>query len=277
MKIDCGIIADKIYEEIKQNIATIKQKGIQPKIAIIRSNDDPASLKYVNIKLKKAAELGVEVQLITNIHTNEEMISTIKKINEDDSIHGYLVQTPMYPNIDQNLIFQYINVDKDLDGLGPLAIFKNYINSNTYYPIACTSNGIIKILKSINEDLSGKHVVIINRSNIVGKPLIHLLLKENCTVTICHSKTKNLKTITNMADITIIGIGKKHFFNEAYFKPNSIVIDVGINVENNKLYGDANLDDNSKGILYTPVPGGVGKLTVAMIFYNLVNLILKDK
>lgn len=279
MVVNCIKIADDILFGIKNEIANLKQeKNIYPKIVIIRLNNDLASEKYVNIKVKKAHELGVDVDVISHLKTQDELILCLKKLNSDKKIHGYLVRLPLPNGFNQNEIFEHISIDKDLDGLSALATSRNFVDYDGFYPQPCTSAGIMKIIAAKKYQLSGKRVVIVNRSLIVGKPLISMLLAQDATVTICHSKTKNLSQITNQADVLITAIGKPNFFKKQMIKKNAFVIDAGISVVNNKVVGDVDFDQvKTQAKIITPVPNGVGKLTVAMIFVNLVNLIKNQK
>lgn len=279
MVVNCIKIADDILLDVKSEIANLKQeKNVYPKIVIIRLNNDLASEKYVNIKVKKAHELGVDVDVVTHLKTQDELILYLKKLNSDNKIHGYLVQLPLPNGFNQNEIFEHISIDKDLDGLSALATSRNFVDYIGFYPQPCTSAGIMKIIAAKKYQLSGKRVVIVNRSLIVGKPLISMLLAQDATVTICHSKTKNLSQITNQADVLITAIGKPNFFKKQMIKKNAFVIDAGISVANNKIVGDVDFDQvKTQAKIITPVPNGVGKLTVAMIFVNLVNLIKNQK
>lgn len=279
MVVNCIKIADDILLDVKSEIANLKQeKNVYPKIVIIRLNNDLASEKYVNIKVKKAHELGVDVDVVTHLKTQDELILYLKKLNSDNKIHGYLVQLPLPNGFNQNEIFEHISIDKDLDGLSALATSRNFVDHRGFYPQPCTSAGIMKIIAAKKYQLSGKRVVIVNRSLIVGKPLISMLLAQDATVTICHSKTKNLSQITNQADVLITAIGKPNFFKKQMIKKNAFVIDAGISVVKNKIVGDVDFDQvKTQAKIITPVPNGVGKLTVAMIFVNLVNLIKNQK
>lgn len=275
MVVNCIKIANKILEQASNEILVLKEKyHIKPKIIIIRLNNDLASEKYVNIKAKKGQELGVDVEIINNIKTQKELIDYLNVINDDPNINGYLVQLPLPSQFDKEEIFEHISINKDLDGLSSLATTRNFTNSTNFYPKACTSAGIMQIIANCNYDLSGKNVVIINRSLIVGKPLITMMLEKDATVTICHSKTKNLKAITKQADVIVTAIGKPNFIDDSYINDGTFIIDAGISVVNNKVVGDCDINKlQDKNITITPVPNGVGKLTVAMIFANLVELI----
>lgn len=279
MIINCIKIADQILSETKKELTTLTQTyKFTPKIVIIKINNNPASEKYVNIKINKAKELGINTEVITHLRTQDELILCLKKLNKDPKVNGYLVQLPLPEKFNLNEVFEHIQVDKDLDGLSSLATSRNYTNYDGFYPQACTAAGIMKIFASRNYKLEGKHVVLVNRSLIVGKPLISMLLAQNATVTICHSKTKNLNNLTNQADVLITAIGKPNFFKKRSIKKNAFVIDAGISVINGKVIGDVDLKQCvTQARAITPVPNGVGKLTVAMIFSNLVKLIKHQK
>ncbi|MDE5545460.1 MAG: bifunctional 5,10-methylenetetrahydrofolate dehydrogenase/5,10-methenyltetrahydrofolate cyclohydrolase [Malacoplasma sp.] len=277
MIINCVEIANKIIENFKKDLEVIKNKkpDFVPHMVIIKINNDKASEKYVGIKVKKCEELGIKVTVLgEKINSQSELIKKIKELNNNNSVNGYIIQLPLPKEFDKNEIFENISLYKDIDGLSSLAISRNIINSADFYPKACTANGIIEILKQSNFKIEGKNAVIINRSLIVGKPLIGLLLNENATVTVCHSKTKNLEKITSNADIIICAVGIPNFIKKNMVNKNAFVIDAGISVFNNKVVGDVDFDEVAPVVKYiTPVPNGVGKLTVAMIFKNLMDLI----
>lgn len=277
MIVNCIDIANNILDKFKSDLEKLKKKKIIPHMAIVKINDDAASDKYVSIKLKKAAELGVKTTLISEgIKTQDDLIKQIHILNNDDSIDGYIIQLPLPKGFDSNVICEHIDVNKDIDGLSSFAISRNLANSNLFHPKPCTANGIIEILKQSNYSIEGKHAVIINRSMIVGKPLIGLFLENNATVTVCHTKTQNLKEMTKTADIVVIAIGKPDFLTKDMVNPNAFVIDAGISVVDGKVVGDAAKDLQEYVKYITPVPNGVGRLTVAMIFKNLMDLV-KEK
>lgn len=277
MIINCIQIAENIIEKFKKNLQIIKNKhpNFIPHMVIIKINNDKASEKYVGIKVKKCEELGIKVTVIGNeISSQDELIKKIKELNQDKSVNGYIIQLPLPKEFDKNKIFENIDVYKDIDGLSSLAVSRNIMNSSDFYPKACTANGIIEIIKQSNYQIESKNVVIINRSMIVGKPLIGLLLNENATITVCHSKTKNLKKITLNADIIICAVGIPNFITKDMVNKNAFIIDAGISVIDKKIIGDVNFNEVANYVKFiTPVPNGVGKLTVAMIFKNLMDLI----
>lgn len=275
MIINCKEIANNILEKVKVDIDNIKQKNINPKLVIIKANNDLASEKYINNKIKKANELGIDVELIVDDSKNtKNILNIIDMLNIDDLVHGIIVQLPLYKELDKEKIIERVNYKKDVDGFSLESVAKLWNDSNDFFSIPCTAYGIIEIIKSLKYDIVGKNVVIINKSNIVGKPLASLFLKNQATVTICHSKTKNLQNHTKNADIIIVAVGKKDFLTKEMVSNNSFIIDVGINVVENKIYGDAKFDELKDYVKYiTPVPNGVGQLTIAMIYKNLIELI----
>ena len=278
MVIDCIKISNDIQEEIKKEISELKAKKINPKLVIIRANDDLASEKYINNKVKKGEEIGVDVIIEKfDKKDNKSFIELIKKYNNDKNTHGILVQLPIYKELDSNNIYKYVSCYKDVDGLSYEIVGSFWLNPKESVVAPCTARGVINVIESVNYDLTGKNVVIINKSNIVGKPLINLLLSNNATVTICHSKTKNIHKITKKADVIISAVGIRNFITKKMVNKKSFIIDVGINIENKKVYGDTNFEELKKYVKYiTPVPNGIGKLTVINVFRNLVDLIKKQ-
>lgn len=278
MIINCVEISKKIQEELKKEVSQLKEKKINPKLVIIRANDDLASEKYINNKVKKGQEMGVDVVVEKfDKKDNKSLIELIKKYNIDKNTHGILIQLPIYKELDPNNIYKYVSCHKDVDGLSYETVGSFWLNPKESIIAPCTAMGVINVIDSVNYDLTGKNVIIINRSNIVGKPLINLLLSKNATVTICHSKTKNIHKITKKADVIISAVGIRNFITKKMVNKKSFIIDVGINVENKKIYGDANFEELKKYVKYiTPVPNGIGKLTVINVFRNLVNLIKKQ-
>ena len=278
MVIDCIKISNDIQEEIKKEISELKAKKINPKLVIIKANDDLASEKYINNKVRKGEEIGVDVIIEKfDKKDNKSFVELIKKYNNDKNTHGILVQLPIYKELDSNNIYKYVSCYKDVDGLSYDTVGLFWLNPKEGVVAPCTARGVINVIESINYDLTGKNVVIINRSNIVGKPLINLLLSKNATVTICHSKTKNIHKITKKADVIISAVGIRNFITKKMVNKKSFIIDVGINIENKKVYGDTNFEELKKYVQYiTPVPNGIGKLTVINVFRNLVDLIKKQ-
>ena len=275
-------IAQKLRDEIKKEILELKKKyGKVPGLAVIQVGDVAASSVYVKAKTKSAKEVGIEVidhHLDKRISENE-LLEIINKLNNQNNVSGILVQLPLPKNINEQKILDSINPNKDADGFHPLNVGKLSISSNINDEllIPCTPLGCLIMLKSLKIDLRGKHAVVIGRSNIVGKPMAQLLIKESCTVTIAHSKTKNIEDECRRADIIIAAVGKPRIVKKNWVKKNVIVIDVGINrLENNtngkietKLVGDVDFEDvKEKCLAISPVPGGVGPMTIACLLKN---------
>lgn len=253
-----------------------KRLGRNLKLSIILIGNDYASSIYVKKKIEFAKRVGVDIDLKTFKEIQEkELINLIHKLNKDKTVDGILVQTPLPKNIDLEKISENISITKDVDCFNPIN-FGKFVKrkNNNYFPLPCTPNGILEILKYYSINLNGKNVAIIGRSNIVGKPLINMLLNENATVTICHSKTKSLSNIIKSSDIIISAVGKSKIIKAKNIKKNSIIIDVGINRGvDNKICGDVDFANCLKKCKYiTPVPGGVGPMTITMLFYNLIKL-----
>ena len=248
------------------------QKKIIPKLAVIMVGDNPASKVYVRNKSKACEEIGIEYEeyLLNENTKQEELIELIKKLNEDKTINGILLQSPIPNHLNINQAFKTITYRKDVDGFTPSSVGKLSIGEDTF--ISCTPYGVIKMFEEYNIDLTGKDVVIVGRSNIVGKPLVQCCLNKNATVTVCHSKTKDLKEHTKRADVLIAAIGKPKFITADMVKKDAVVIDVGINRdENGKLVGDVDFENVEKLASYiTPVPGGVGPMTIAMLMNNVI-------
>lgn len=276
MILDGKKTAKKITDIIKNDVSNLK---IKPGLAVILANDNDASKIYVKNKERKALELGFTSKIYKfNKDVKEnEILSLIEKLNNDKKTNGVLVQLPLFKHLDENKIINSINPVKDVDGFHPLNIGKLFLNQ-TPYAVACTPKGIITLLKEYNIDLKGKNVLIAGRSNIVGKPLIALLLKEDATVSIAHGKTKNLKELCLNNDIIISATGNPFLIKEDMVNENSIVIDVGINKINGKTVGDVDFE-NVKNKVYaiTPVPGGIGPMTISMLMKNTFELFLKQK
>lgn len=265
-------LSNEIIEELKVRCDELKEKGIKPKFAVIMVGNDKASQIYVKNKRKACERIGIECVecfLDENIQ-QKELIDKIKELNSDNTIHGILLQSPIPKHLNINEAFETISPKKDIDGFNPTNVGKLCLNQNTF--VSCTPFGIIKLLDKYGIDLAGKKVTIIGRSNIVGKPLIQCFLNKNATVTICHSKTDDIKEHTKDADIVVVAIGKPKFLKENMVKKNSVIIDVGINRDDNgKIIGDVDFENVSKKSSYiTPVPGGVGPMTIAMLMNNVI-------
>lgn len=274
-KIDGKKLRDEIISELKTEV---KHYMIKPCLAVIQIGDDPASNTYIKSKAKACEEIGMYFKHIKfNEEVKEiEVINKILELNNDEYVHGILLQLPIPEKFNPDKLINYIARNKDVDGLTDINLGKLYNNKPCL--ISCTPQGIMKLLENEKIELEGKNVTIVGRSNLVGKPLIGLMLNKNATVTICHSKTENLSKHTKNADILIVAVGKKHFIKENMVKEGAIVIDVGINKEDNKLYGDVDFDAvKNKASLITPVPGGVGPMTVAMLMKNVITAYQKQQ
>lgn len=270
--IDGKQLAKNIRLNLKEEVEELKKKGIFPKLAVIMVGDNAASKVYVKNKSKACEEIGIAYQeFILNADTTmEQLLELIYKLNKDESVHGILLQSPLPSNLDINMAFKEIETKKDVDGFNPINVGKLALNQDCF--VSCTPYGIIKMLEEYNVPIEGAHAVILGRSNIVGKPLIQCLLNKNATVTICHSKSKNVKETTKNADILIAAIGKANFVQPDMVKEGAVVIDVGINrTTEGKIIGDVDFEEVSKKASYiTPVPGGVGPMTIAMLMTNVV-------
>lgn len=265
-------LAKKIKDNLKIEVDKLKENGIIPKLAVIMVGNDPASSVYVKNKSKACKNVGVEFEefLLDENIEEDELFDLIDKLNSDERITGILLQAPIPKHLDINKAFERISYKKDVDGFNPINVGKLSIGVDSF--ISCTPFGIMKLLEEYNIDLEGKNAVVLGRSNIVGKPMAQCLLSKNATVTICHSKTKDISEITKRADIVIAAIGKPKFLKEDMVKENAVIIDVGINrMEDGSLVGDADFTNIEKKVQYiTPVPGGVGPMTIAMLMYNVV-------
>lgn len=264
-------LAKHIREGLKEEVTELKNAEIYPKLAVIMVGDDPASKVYVRNKSKACEDVGIEYEehLLSTKTTREELLELIEKLNNDETVHGILVQSPLPEGLDANEAFRTISTKKDVDGFHPINVGKLSLNQDCF--VSCTPYGIMKMLDNYNIPIEGAHAVIIGRSNIVGKPLAKCLLNKNATVTVCHSKTKNLKEITKQADILIAAIGKPKFVTADMVKEGATVIDVGINRTEEGLKGDTDFEAIKEKVAYiTPVPGGVGPMTIAMLMHNVV-------
>lgn len=273
--IDGKKISMEIKEELRQKIFLLKQEGKEVTLAVIQVGNDPASGVYVNNKKKACAFVGIhslsyELEESTS---EEKLISLIHELNQRNEVNGILVQLPLPKHINEELVINTINPEKDVDGFHPANVGALCIGQKGF--VSCTPAGIIQLLKRSGIEIAGKHCVVVGRSNIVGKPMGLLLLRENGTVTIAHSKTKELKQLCQNADILVTAIGKPRFITGEYVKNGAVVIDVGIHRdENNKLCGDVDYNDVvHKAMAITPVPGGVGPMTIAMLMNNCVESI----
>ncbi len=270
--IDGKQLAKKIRANLRIECEELKKQGINPKLAVIMVGDNPASKVYVKNKSRVCNEVGIEYQeyLLPESATQKELLELIKRLNKDKKTNGILLQSPLPQHLNINEAFKTITYLKDVDGFTPSSVGKLCIGEDTF--ISCTPYGVIKMFEEYNIDLKGKNVVILGRSNIVGKPLIQCCLQKDATVTVCHSKTTNLSEYTKKADVIISAIGKAKFLTEDMVKDGVVIIDVGINRQDDgKLVGDVDFENVSKKASYiTPVPGGVGPMTIAMLMNNVI-------
>ncbi len=273
--IDGKKISVQIKEELKEKVAKLKRDGKEITLAVIQVGNDEASTVYVGNKKKACEYIGIHSLSyeLSEETTQDKLLELIEELNQKEEVHGILVQLPLPKHIDENAVIHAISPKKDVDGFHPQNVGALSIGESGF--VSCTPAGIIQLLKRSGIEIAGKHCVVIGRSNIVGKPMAMLLLRENGTVTICHSKTKDLAKLTKQADILVAAIGKPKFITKEYIKENAVVIDVGIHrMENKKLCGDVDYDDViDKVSAITPVPGGVGPMTIAMLMYNCVESI----
>lgn len=270
--IDGKKISTEIKDELKVTVEELKKQGVETCLAVIQVGDDPASSIYVRNKKRACAYVGIESLSyeLPEETTEDELVKLVKELNENDNVHGILVQLPLPKHINADTIIRTISPDKDVDGFHPESVGRLCIGEPGF--VSCTPAGIIQLLKRSGIEIEGKECVVVGRSNIVGKPMSILLLRENGTVTITHSRTKDLKEVTRRADILVVAIGKPKFITADYVKEGAVVIDVGMHRnEENKLCGDVDFDDiKDKVSAITPVPGGVGPMTIAMLMYNCV-------
>lgn len=273
-------LSKKIKENLKDEVDYLKEKGIYPKLAVIMVGNDSSSKIYVKNKSKACEKVGIEFEefLLDESSTEHELLSLIERLNQDEKINGILLQSPVPKHIDINKAFRTISPEKDVDGFNPINVGNLVIGEDCF--ISCTPYGVMKLLEEYNIEIEGKNAVVLGRSNIVGKPMAQCLLSKNATVTICHSRTQNIKDIVKNADIVVSAIGKNNFVTEDMVKQGAVVIDVGINrLDNGKIVGDVDFENvKEKASYITPVPGGVGPMTIAMLLTNLVKATkLKNK
>lgn len=265
-------LSGEIREEIKDEVEKLKAKGIEPHITVILIGDNPASLSYVRGKEKAAQALGMssEVLRMEESTSEEELITLVKELNENEKVHGILVQLPLPDHIDEQVVVETIDPNKDVDGFHPVNVGRMMLGQDTLLP--CTPFGVMKMLEWKGIEVEGKNAVIVGSSNIVGKPMGQLLLREEATVTNCHIKTRDLKEHTRLADILVVAAGVPHLIKDEHVKEGAVVIDVGINrLEDGSLTGDVDFEKVKDKVSYiTPVPGGVGPMTITMLLYNTV-------
>ncbi|KAE9561962.1 bifunctional 5,10-methylenetetrahydrofolate dehydrogenase/5,10-methenyltetrahydrofolate cyclohydrolase [Companilactobacillus paralimentarius] len=267
-------VATSLDETMTKRVQVLKEKGVTPGLAVILVGDNSASAVYVRNKKRRAEKLGIDFQLIhfdTTV-TEKELLSKINELNNDPAIDGFIVQLPVPDHIDEDKVIEAISPAKDVDGFTPISVGNLWIGTPLTKP--ATASGILMMLDYYNVDLDGKNVVIVGRSNIVGKPTAALMLNRNATVTITHSHTKNLKEITSKADVLVVAIGQAKFIKKDYVKDQAIVIDVGMDRdENGKLCGDVDFDDVKDHVsMITPVPGGVGPMTITALVDQVIEL-----
>jgi len=269
--IDGKEIARSYRMKLKEQAERLKEQGILPKLTVILVGEDPASQSYVRGKEKAAKEIGIESELILmpNETSEEELLRTINRLNVDASVHGILVQLPLPSQIDEKKVIFAISPAKDVDGFHPESIGKMMIGEKTFLP--CTPNGIMHLVKAMGVTISGRHVVIVGRSQIVGKPVGMMFLNESATVTYCHSKTSDLGFFTRQADILVVAVGVPNLITADMVKEGAVVIDVGVNRVDGKLIGDVEFEGvKDVASMITPVPGGVGPMTITMLLHNTI-------
>lgn len=272
-------LADQMQAEIQKDVEKMTQQGIQPGLVVLLVGENPASQTYVKNKERAAAKIGIlsKVEKLPETISEEELLAEIDKYNQDSRFHGILVQLPLPKHIDEEKILLAIDPKKDVDGFHPMNLGRLFVGKPEMIP--CTPYGIMKMFEAYDIDLTGKRAVIIGRSNIVGKPMAQLLLMKNATVTIAHSKTEHLAEVAKEADILVVAIGRGHFVTKEFVKPGAVVIDVGMNRnQEGKLIGDVAFDEVSEIASYiTPVPKGVGPMTITMLMYQTVEAAKKQK
>ncbi|MGL5000886.1 MAG: bifunctional methylenetetrahydrofolate dehydrogenase/methenyltetrahydrofolate cyclohydrolase FolD [Cetobacterium sp.] len=274
-------VSQKVRDFIKNEIREIKEKiGSVPGLVVIQVGDNAASKIYVNSKIKQCAEVGIDSTnyILSEDITEIELLNKIEELNKDESIHGILVQLPLPNHIDTPKVIEAIDINKDVDGFKPENLGKVVLGDDSAL-ISCTPAGILRLFQEYKINLEGKDVVVIGRSNIVGKPMTALLINEGATVTVCNSKTKNLSEKTKNADVVIVAIGRANFLKGNMIKDGAIIVDVGINRnENNKICGDVDFESVKDKVAYiTPVPGGVGPMTIAMLLNNTLKTFKNGK
>ena len=272
-------LADQMQAEIQKDVEKMTQQGIQPGLVVLLVGENPASQTYVRNKERAAAKIGIlsKVEKLPETISEEELLAEIDKYNQDSRFHSILVQLPLPKHIDEEKILLAIDPKKDVDGFHPMNLGRLFVGKPEMIP--CTPYGIMKMFEAYDIDLTGKRAVVIGRSNIVGKPMAQLLLMKNATVTIAHSKTEHLAEVAKEADILVVAIGRGHFVTKEFVKPGAVVIDVGMNRnQEGKLIGDVAFDEVSEIASYiTPVPKGVGPMTITMLMYQTVEAAKKQK
>ncbi|MEI5994839.1 bifunctional methylenetetrahydrofolate dehydrogenase/methenyltetrahydrofolate cyclohydrolase [Candidatus Enterococcus mansonii] len=272
-------LADKMQAQIKEEVQELEKKGIRPGLVVLLVGENPASQTYVKNKDLAAAKIGIhsKIERLSDTISESELLAVIEQYNQDPEYHGILVQLPLPKHIDEEKVLLAVDPKKDVDGFHPMNMGHLFIGEPTMIP--CTPYGIMKMFEAYNIDLEGKRAVVIGRSNIVGKPMAQLMMMKNATVTIAHSRTVDLPAVAREADILVVAIGRGHFVTKEYVKPGAVVIDVGMNRdENGKLIGDVKFDEVSELTSFiTPVPKGVGPMTITMLMYQTVEAAKKQK
>lgn len=277
--IDGKKISLEMKDELKEKVAAMKKDGVEITLAVIQVGNDPASTVYVGNKKKACEYIGIKslAYELPEETSEKELLELVEELNQRADVNGILVQLPLPKHIDENKVINTISAKKDVDGFHPESVGSLSIGEKGF--VSCTPAGIIQMLKRSNIEIEGKECVVVGRSNIVGKPMAMLLLRENGTVTVCHSRTKDLKEVTKRADILVVAIGKPKFITKEYVKEGAVVIDVGMHRnENNKLCGDVDFADVEPiASAITPVPGGVGPMTITMLMHNCVESVELQK
>ena len=274
--LDGKALSLKIANELSEKVSEYKKNGLHPKLATVLVGSDPASRVYVTLKKKDSEKIGIDYEeFYYDDISEDDLLSLIDTLNKRKDIHGILVQLPLPKHIDSNMILEKIDPLKDVDGFTPVNVGRILLNISDLFP--CTPKGVVKILDEYNIPIEGADITIINRSNIIGKPLAAMMINRGGTVTVVHTKTKDLKEKTKHADIVIVGVGKTDFLTADMVKEGAVVVDVGITREVDGIKGDVKYDEVSKKTSYiTPVPGGVGPMTRAMLLENLIICFLKQ-
>ncbi len=277
--IDGKELARKTREMLREEANKLKENGINPKLAVIMVGDDKASKVYVKNKSKACEDVGIEYEefLMDADITMDELLNLIEELNNREDIHGILLQSPIPKHLDINQAFNKISYKKDVDGFHPINVGKLVIGQDCF--VSCTPFGVIKMLEEYGIEIEGKNAVVVGRSNIVGKPLAQCLMAKNATVTVCHSRTRNIEEVTKNADILVAALGKPKFIKADMVKNGAVVIDVGINrTDDGKLVGDVDFEAvEPKASYITPVPGGVGPMTIAMLMNNVIKAAKQSK
>jgi len=264
-------VAEAVYKELKEKLAYL---SFVPSLRVIRLGEDPASVSYVRLKDRRARELGLrsQVEVYPEDFPEEALLARIEELNRDEDVDGVLVQLPLPPHIRAERVLEAISPLKDVDGFHPVNVGRLWSGGEGLFP--CTPLGVVRLLKHYGVGLKGKEVVVLGRSNIVGKPLAALLLREDATPTLAHSKTKDLPEVTRRAEVLVVAVGRPHLVRKAWVRPGAVVVDVGVNRVEGKLLGDVHPEVAEVASALTPVPGGVGPMTVAMLMANTVKAAL---